>query len=119
MTTNTDRTRLALDQSAAHWEAMARGDEPISIAAGSCALCVRFYNTCCELNGEKCPIFADTSAPDCAGNETYSALSNFFRSHHGSPPQAKARKLAKAGAEYLRSLQVGDLAMPRRKGIER
>ena len=116
MTANTDRTRLALDQSATHWEAMARGDEPISISTRDCALCLRFYRADCELGGEKCPIYEATRAPDCANNETYGALSKFFRSFHGSPPQPEARELAKAGAEYLRTLQVGDLAM---QNIER
>ncbi len=60
-------TRIALDQSIAHWENtrkefLGRTVRPWMTRCG-CALCVRFNG--CELNGEKCPVFARTGLDGC------------------------------------------------------
>ena len=98
-----NRTRTALEQSIAKWEANAKAENLtyVSLGADSCPLCV-IFNTGLECGG--CPVFERTESPHCNETPYVAAFTAYTSWAWGENNGQRFRAAARHEVEFLKSL---------------
>lgn len=102
-----DRTKVALEESIAHWRknAAAVNPEDVKMGASSCALCDLFYDKSCE----GCPVVERTKQQLCA-NTPYHLASyafGFWRRRDEKEDKEIFLDAAQKELDFLISLREG------------